>query len=346
MACDSRSGGDPGSGGEPDGVTLDRTLSIAPMLGWTDRHERYLLRLLTRRALLYTEMVSCAAIVLGDRHELLDFDPVEHPVALQLGGSDPAQMAEAARLGAEWGYDEINMNVGCPSERGLSNRFGACLMAEPETVSACVQAMREAVDIPVTVKCRIGIDDRDSYEHLVDFVSRVAEAGCETFVVHARKAWLEGLSPKQNRSVPPLRYEDVHRLKREFPHLEIVINGGLRDWTSARAHLGPVDGVMIGRQAYEDPYFLATADRDLFGDPRPIPTRREVLEAFLPYAERQVRNQVGVAVLARHLLGLYQGVPRSRAWRRYLSGASIQRGAGAEVLREALEIAEGARRPG
>ncbi len=322
----------------------DRTFCVAPMLGWTDRHQRYLVRLLTRRALLYTEMVNPAAIMLGDRRELLDFDPVEHPVALQLGGSDPGLMAGAASLGALWGYDEINMNVGCPSERGLSNRFGACLMAEPHTVAACVRAMREAVPLPVTVKCRLGIDDLDSYEHLVDFVGLVAEAGCRTFVVHARKAILDGLSPKQNRAVPTLRYGDVHRLKRDFPHLQIVLNGGLRDLAEARQHLGAVDGVMFGRLAYANPYLLAKVDQELFGDPRPVPSRRQVLEAFLPYAEQQVQAGVGLALLARHLLGLYQGLPRSRAWRRHLSQAPLRPGAGVEVLREALEIAEGLQR--
>jgi len=320
---------------------MDRTVCIAPMLGWTDRHQRYLVRLLTRRALLYTEMVNPAALLLGDRKELLDYDPIEHPVALQLGGSDPALMAGAARLGAEWGYDEINMNVGCPSERGLSNRFGACLMGEPGTVAACVRAMSEAVAVPITVKCRLGIDELYSHLHLVDFVGRVAEAGCRTFVVHARKAYLEGLSPKQNRSVPPLRYGEVHRLKRDFPDLEIILNGGLNGLGEISEHLKAVDGVMFGRAAYANPYLLAAVDQEVFGDPRPVPSRREVLESFLPYAERQVRAGVGPALLARHLLGLYQGRPRSRAWRRHLSRGPLRPGAGAEVLREALEIAEG-----
>lgn len=326
-------------------MTLDRTFCVAPMLGWTDRHQRYLARLLTRRALLYTEMANASGIVMGDRGPILDFDPVEHPVALQLGGSEPEILARAARYGAEWGYDEINLNVGCPSERGSTNRFGACLMAEPETVAACVEAMAGAVEIPVTVKCRIGIDDRDSFEHLAEFVGRVARAGCRTFVVHARKAWLEGLSPKQNRSVPPLRYGEVHRLKREFPHLEIVINGGLRDWGEVRRHLDSVDGVMVGREAYDNPYALARVDREFYGDPGPPPSRREVLEAFLPYCERQVKAGFGLAVLARHLQGLYQGVPRSRTWRRHLGTVGQARGAGVEVLREALEIAEGNRVP-
>ncbi len=322
---------------------MDRTLCIAPMLGWTDRHQRYLVRLLTRSAVLYTEMVNPAALLLGDRKELLDYDPVEHPVALQLGGSDPALMADAARLGVEWGYDEINMNVGCPSQRGLSHRFGACLMAEPDTVTACVRAMTEAVAIPVTVKCRLGIDDLDSHAYLVDFVRRVAEAGCRTFVVHARKAILEGLSPKQNRAIPPLRYGDVHRLKRDFPHLEILLNGGVSCLGEVREHLGAVDGVMLGRAAYANPYLLASVDQELFGVLRPVPSRRQVLEAFVPYAERQVDAGVGLGLLARHLLGLYQGLPRSRAFRRHLSQAPLRPGAGVEVLQEALEIAEGLR---
>lgn len=315
-------------------------ISVAPMMGWTDRHERYLLRLITKHALLYTEMVNATGILRGDREELLGFDPVEHPVALQLGGCDPAEMAEAARIGQDWGYDEINMNVGCPSDRVVASRFGACLMAEPALVAACVEAMRAAVTIPVTVKCRIGIDDMDTYEHLREFVRTVASGGCTHFIVHARKAWLEGLSAKQNRTIPPLRYEDVHRLKREFPALTVTLNGGLRSWADVRAHLDVVDGAMVGREAYENPYFLATVDRDFYGGSDPVPTRREIAEAFLPYCERAVGQGVGLALLARHLLGLYRGTRRSGAWRRQLSEGPMRKGAGLEVLREAVALAE------
>lgn len=315
-------------------------ISVAPMMGWTDRHERYLLRLITRRALLYTEMVNATGILRGDRNELLDFDPVEHPVALQLGGCDPREMAEAARIGQDWGYDEINMNVGCPSDRVVASRFGACLMAEPDLVARCVEAMRSAVTIPVTVKCRIGIDDMDTYEHLREFVRTVASGGCTHFIVHARKAWLEGLSAKQNRTIPPLRYEDVHRLKREFPSLRVTLNGGLRSWEEVRSHLDVVDGAMVGREAYENPYFLATVDRDFYGVAGPVPTRREIADAFLPYCERAVGQGVGLALLARHLLGLYRGTRRSGAWRRQLSEGPMRKGAGLEVLREAVALAE------
>ncbi len=320
---------------------MDRTFCLAPMLDWTDRHQRFLARLMTHRALLYTEMVNPAAVVLGDRREHLDYNPCEHPLALQLGGSDPDLMARAASMAADWGYDEINMNVGCPSERGLSNRFGACLMAEPEVVAACVQAMVEAVSIPVTVKCRLGIDGQDSYEWLVGFVGRLVRAGCRTFVIHARHARLDGLSPKQNRSVPPLRPGDVHRLKREHPDLEIVLNGGLRTLEEARTHLADVDGVMLGREAYVNPYLLARVDQEIFGEGRPVLSRREVLQAFFPYAEQQVRRGVGLPVLVRPLLGFYLGRPRSRAWRRFLNKAILRSGAGTEALWEALEIAEG-----
>jgi tRNA-dihydrouridine synthase A len=320
---------------------MDRTFCLAPMLDWTDRHQRFLARLMTQRALLYTEMLNPAAVVLGDRRELLDFNPCEHPVALQLGGSDPDLMARAASMAEEWGYDEVNMNVGCPSERGLSNRFGACLMADPEVVAACVRAMVGAVSIPVTVKCRLGIAGQDSYEWLVGFVGRLVEAGCQTFVIHARHARLDGLSPRQNRSLPPLRYGDVHHLKRDHPDLEIVLNGGLRTLEEARTHLEAVDGVMLGREAYINPYLLARVDQEIFSEERSVPSRREVLEAFFSYAEQQVRRGVGLPVLVRPLLGFYLGRPRARVWRRFLNEAVWRSGAGTEALWEALEIAEG-----
>lgn len=314
---------------------LNRALSVAPMMDCTDRHERYFLRLISRHVLLYTEMVTASAILHGDRARLLGFDAAEYPVALQVGGSDPEALAECARVGEDFGYDEINLNLGCPSDRVQSGRFGACLMAEPELVARCVAAMRAAVRVPVTVKTRTGIDDRDSYRELVDFVGTVADAGCEVFIVHARKAWLKGLSPKENREVPPLRYEWVHRLKADFPALQVVINGGIRSMEEVRAQLAAVDGVMVGREAYENPYFLASADREVYGDAHPVPTRQELLERFLPYAQAQLEAGVRLVGLTRHLMGLFQGLPGARAWRRHLSEYATRPGAGTVVIREA-----------
>jgi tRNA-dihydrouridine synthase A len=306
-------------------MLINRSLAVAPMLDWTDRQFRWFVRRITRRTLLYSEMVTTGALLHGgDRERFLGFDDDEHPVALQLGGSDPGELAICARLGAERGYDEINLNVGCPSDRVQSGRFGACLMAEPTLVADCVKAMRDAVDVPVTVKHRIGIDERDSYEALCDFVGAVAAAGCDAFVVHARKAWLSGLSPKENRTVPPLRYDVVHRLKRDFPGLTIVINGGIESLDSAQAQLGHVDGAMLGRAAYHDPWVLAEADARIFGDaPRQL-SRREVAEAMLPYIAAQAAAGVPVSRITRHLLGLFHGVPGARAWRRALSGSGEQ----------------------
>ena len=317
---------------------LDRRLAVAPMLDWTDRHCRYFLRLITRRTLLYTEMVTTGALVHGDRRRHLDFDPAEHPLALQLGGSDPDEMARCARLGAEWGYDEININCGCPSDRVQNGRFGACLMAEPQVVAACVSAMKAAVDLPVTVKSRIGIDERDSYGELVDFVGRVAEAGCDALIVHARKAWLQGLSPRENREIPPLRYDWVERLKGDFPSLPICLNGGIRTLDAALELLNPLDGVMIGREAYQNPWLLAEADRLIFADPAPPPSRQEVLERFLPYVERGLASGVPLNAMTRHILGLFQGQPGARAWRRHLSENAHRPGAGIEVLRSAPTV--------
>ena len=305
------------------------------MLDWTDRHCRYFLRLITRRTLLYTEMVTTGALIHGDRRRHLDFDPAERPLALQLGGSDPDEMARCARLGAEWGYDEVNINCGCPSDRVQSGRFGACLMAEPQLVAACVSAMKAAVDLPVTVKSRIGIDERDSYGELVDFVGRVAEAGCDALIVHARKAWLQGLSPRENREIPPLRYDWVERLKGDFPSLPICINGGIRTLDAARELLKRLDGVMIGREAYQNPWLLAEADRVVFADPAPPPSRQEVLDRFLPYVERGLASGVPLNTMTRHILGLFQGQPGARAWRRHLSENAHRPGAGLEVLRAA-----------
>jgi tRNA-dihydrouridine synthase A len=306
------------------------------MMDWTDRHCRFFLRLLSPSALLYTEMVTAQAIMHGRRDRLLGFDPAENPLALQLGGSDPAMLAGAAMTGAHYGYDEINLNVGCPSDRVQSGRFGACLMAEPQLVRDCVSAMRDAVDLPVTVKTRIGIDDHEDYEYLRDFVGAVAESGCGTFIVHARKAILSGLSPKENREVPPLRYEYVYRLKREFPELCIMLNGGVRDLEAVRAHLQHVDGVMIGREAYHNPYFLAEIERELHGvEP---PSREAVMAAFLDYVEARLAEGVRLPAMTRHVLGLYLGRPNARRWRRQLAEGACARGAGTEVIREAMQL--------
>ena len=315
---------------------LNRRLAVAPMLDWTDRHCRYFLRLLSRPTLLYTEMVTTGAALHGDRERLLAYDPAEHPLALQLGGCDPGELARCARIAADFDYDEVNLNVGCPSDRVQSGRFGACLMAEPDLVAGCVAAMRVAIDLPVTVKTRIGIDDRDSYEALTDFVGRVASGGCEVFIIHARKAWLRGLSPKENREIPPLRYDIVYRLKRDFPDLTIILNGGLRNLDQAEDELRRVDGVMIGRAAYENPYLLADADRRFFGSDTPLPSRHQVIRAFLPYVENQLQQGTPLHCMTRHVLGLFQGIPGARAWRRHLSEHAHRRGAGVEVLEAAL----------
>jgi tRNA-dihydrouridine synthase A len=306
------------------------------MMDWTDRHDRFFLRLVTRHARLYTEMVTTGAVIHGDRDHLLGFDVGEHPVALQLGGNDPDELARAAAVAAAFGYDEINLNVGCPSDRVQSGRFGACLMAEPRLVAEGVAAMRQAVPVPVTVKHRIGIDDRDSYAELTDFVGTVAEAGCRVFVVHARKALLSGLSPRENREVPPLRYDVVHRLKGDFPGLSVIVNGGLQDLDAAQAQLERVDGVMLGRAAYQNPYLLAGVDRRFFGDDRPVRTRHQVVEALIPYVERHLAAGGRLQHVSRHIIGLFQGCPGARAWRRYLSEHAYKDGAGAEVVLAAL----------
>jgi len=314
--------------------------NIAPMMDWTDRHCRYFHRLLSRHARLYTEMVTTGAILHGDRARLLRFDRSEHPVAVQLGGSDPKALAECARICADWGYDEINLNVGCPSNRVQSGRFGACLMKEPERVADCVAAMNAAVDIPVTVKCRLGVDEQDSYEELLRFIACNAEAGCQTFIIHARKAWLSGLSPKENRAVPPLHYDRVYRLKQDFPALTIVINGGIADLNQASAHLQHTDGVMLGRAAYQTPYLLAEVDQGLFGSSTPVATPQAVVQALLPYIEQQLQQGIYLSAITRPILGLFHGQPGARAWRRYLSENAHRPGADTTVLRTALEQLE------
>ena len=315
------------------------------MMDWTDRHCRFFLRLIAPRVLLYTEMVTTGAILFGDRERFLCFDPAEHPVALQLGGADPDQLARCAELGAARGYDEINLNVGCPSDRVQNARFGACLMAEPELVAACVRAMRAAAPVPVTVKTRIGIDQQDSYEFLCRFVAAIADAGCRTVILHARKAWLSGLSPKENREVPPLRYDVVHRIKADFPELEVIANGGIRTLEQARAQLAAVDGVMIGREAYQNPYVLAAWQQALLGSADPAPDRFEIVWRLLPYIEREVAAGTPLRAITRHILGLFNGLPGARAWRRHLSEAAHRPGAGPQVVLDAMrEVQEAAQR--
>jgi tRNA-dihydrouridine synthase A len=315
--------------------------AVAPMMEWTDRHCRYFLRLISKRALLYTEMVMAEAVLHGDRERVLGFDEAEHPVGLQLGGGDPKKLSEAARIGADFDYDEINLNIGCPSDRVQSGRFGACLMAEPELVGECVAAMAESSGIPVTVKCRIGIDDQDAEESLNQFIDEVAKAGCSTFIVHARKARLEGLSPKQNRDVPPLDYDRVYRLKQRRPELEIILNGGIESFATAKAELAHVDGVMLGRAAYADPYLLSEVDGALFGDTDTPPSRLDVLDAFRLYIEDRLARGVRLNAMTRHILGLFHGQPRARAFRRHLAENAHLDGAGIEVLDEARCIVAG-----
>ncbi len=307
------------------------------MMEYTDRHERYFLRLISRRALLYTEMVTAEAVIHGERERLLGFSHEEHPIALQLGGADPNRMAMAATIGQEFGYDEVNINVGCPSDRVQSGRFGACLMAEPDIVAASVRAMRAATDLPVTVKSRIGIDDRDDYDFLRGFVEVVAQAGCLTFIVHARKAILSGLSPKQNREIPPLDHDRVYRLKSDYPELEIIINGGIDSLAQCREHLAHVDGVMMGRTAYQAPYILADIDHDLFGDDGPVASRTALVDAMQPYIARQLAKGVRLNAISRHMLGLYYGQPGARTWRRYISERSHLPGADGGLLQAAVE---------
>jgi len=313
----------------------DWRFCVAPMMDWSDRHCRYFWRLMTRRARLYTEMVTTGAILRGDRARFLDFHPQEQPLALQVGGSDPKALAECARIAQDWGYDEINLNCGCPSDRVQEGRIGACLMAEPQTVADCVAAMRAAVSIPVTVKHRIGIDDQDHVAHLDEFVSTVATAGCEVFIVHARKAWLQGLSPKENREIPPLMYDRVYQLKSSFPHLTLVLNGGLTNLEQCREALERLDGVMVGREAYHNPFMLATVDEQIYGEVQSPLTRDQVLEAFIPYCEAQIRKGVRLHHMARHLLGLYAGRPGGKRFRRFLSEHGNRPRSDAELLRRA-----------
>jgi tRNA-dihydrouridine synthase A len=312
--------------------------SVAPMMDWTDRHCRVFHRLLSRRARLYTEMLTTGAIIHGDRQRLLGFDASEHPLALQLGGSDPDHLATAARLAEDFGYDEINMNVGCPSDRVQEGRFGACLMAEPELVADCVAAMKRAVKVPVTVKCRIGIDDQEPEAALRTLAHGVVAAGADALVVHARKAWLQGLSPKENREVPPLDYNLVYRLKAEMGDVPVIINGGVASIAEARAHLDHVDGVMLGRAAYQEPWRLLEADSTLFGETAPAATMKDAIEAFIPYVERELRRGTRLHAMTRHLVGAFHAVPGARAFRRHLAQHAVRPGADAVVLRDAVAL--------
>ncbi len=315
-------------------------LTVAPMMDWTDRHCRVFHRLLAPNARLYTEMVHAQAVIHGDRERLLGFDAVEHPVALQLGGSDPAHLAQATRIGADWGYDEVNLNVGCPSDRVQAGRFGACLMKEPALVADCVAAMAAATSVPVTVKCRLGVDEMEDYGVFRAFIDTVAEAGCRLFVVHARKAWLQGLSPKENREIPPLRYDWVYRLKRERPDLRVLINGGLATVEDAVAQLAQLDGVMIGRAAYHEPYRLHLMDRAMFAPDQAPLARAELLRALRPYVEHCRGRGIAVKHLTRHLLGLFHGQHGGRAFRQVLSEGAPRADAGWDLIERALAVTE------
>jgi tRNA-dihydrouridine synthase A len=318
--------------------------SVAPMMDWTDRHCRVFHRLMTRRARLYTEMLTSAAIIHGDRRRLLSFEAREHPVALQLGGSDPRDLATSARIGEDFGYDEINLNVGCPSDRVKDGRFGACLMAQPDLVADCVTAIKRAVKVPVTVKCRIGIDDQDPETALDALARGVVVAGADALIVHARKAWLNGLSPKENREIPPLDYGRVYRLKASMPGIPIIINGGIRSLAEAKRHLAHVDGVMLGRAAYQEPWRLIAVDPELFGESAPFSTMKEVFEAMTPYIDQELAQGSRLHSITRHFVGAFHAVPGARAFRRHLAEHGVRPGAGVNVLRHAVALV-GDRKP-
>lgn len=324
----------------------DRRFCIAPMLDWSDRHCRSFWRQLSRRAVLYTEMITTGALLHGDAERHLRYSDIEHPLALQLGGSDPASLASSAKLAEQWAYDEVNLNCGCPSDRVQNGAFGACLMAGPELVADCVKAMRDACSIPVTVKHRIGIDDQEGYEPMRDFVGALADAGCETVIVHARKAWLQGLSPKENREIPPLNYDFVYQLKRDFPALEVIINGGIETLEQAASHLSHVDGIMMGRSAYQNPFLLAEVDSRFYQQHGISPTRLQVLDAMLDYIDRELSaGGVRLNHITRHILGLFNGQPGAKQFRRHLSQHAHLPGANAGVLREAMALVAAASAP-
>ncbi len=318
--------------------SLSRRFCVAPMMDWTDRHCRFFHRLLTRRALIYTEMLTTGAVLRGDRARLLGFDPAEHPVALQLGGSDPAALADSARIGEDFGYDEINLNVGCPSDRVQEGRFGACLMREPALMADCVAAMKAAVKVPVTVKCRIGVDEQDPQQALFAFADAVKRAGVDALIVHARKAWLQGFSPRENRDVPPLDYAIVYRLKRVHSDRAIVINGGIASLEQAQSQLMHVDGVMMGRAAYQEPWRLLAVDPLFYGEPAPFCSATEAALALIPYIERELAKGVRLHAITRHVLGLFRATPGARAFRRYLASEAVKPGASASVMADALKL--------
>jgi len=317
--------------------TSKRAFCVAPMMDWSDKHCRYLWRLISRNALLYTEMVTTGALIHGDKNRFLDYNPAENPVALQLGGSNPAELAQCAKMAQDWGYDEVNLNCGCPSDRVQQGMIGACLMGHPQLVADCIKAMQDSVDIPVTIKHRIGIDDMEDYEGLVNFVSAVADTGCNTFIVHARKAWLSGLSPKENREIPPLKYDMVYQLKKEFPSLEIIINGAVTDIAQSQDHLQHVDGVMIGREAYHNPYLLAEVDEKIYGEAGPAPSRDLILSRYADYCAEEISKGTRLNHMSRHVLGLFQGKPGARIFRRYISEEAHKLPKDAGVLRRAFE---------
>ncbi|MDD9899625.1 MAG: tRNA dihydrouridine(20/20a) synthase DusA [Alphaproteobacteria bacterium] len=315
---------------------INRRVSVAPMMGWTDRHDRYFMRLITPNSLLYTVMITTGALIYGNKTHLLEYNPEEHPVALQLGGSDPKDLATCAKIAEKYGYDEINLNCGCPSDRVQRGQFGACLMGEPALVADCFDAMQQTTpDIPVTIKTRIGIDEQDSYQFLCDFVGPIADKGCNVFIIHARKAWLNGLSPAQNRTVPPLNYETVYKLKRDFPQLNISLNGGLKKIENIKEVLNHVDGVMIGREAYQNPWFMAEVEKEVFGNTN-TPSRREVVEQMINYINKSLQNGVKLKDITRHILGLYQNMPGARRWRRILSEEAYKPAANSDVVWQAL----------
>jgi len=299
-------------------------VSIAPMMDWTDRHCRYFYRLLSKNTHLYTEMITAKAILNGDKNRLLDFNEGENPLTLQLGGSDPTEMAKCALIAQDWGYDEVNINVGCPSDRVLSGSFGACLMKEPDLVASCVDSMIDKCDIPVTVKSRIGIDDMESYEQLANFIMRVHNKGCQHFIIHARKAWLQGLSPKENRTIPPLNYQWVYQLKKDFPHLKITINGGIENCNEIKNHLDYVDGVMLGRSVYHNPYLLREIDESIFGNKKKPLDREQVLKKYMNYIQQQIKIGAPIRSMTRHILGLYHGESNAKLFRRLLSGKTVE----------------------
>lgn len=312
-------------------------ISIAPMMDYTDRHFRYVMRKITKKTLLYTEMITTQAIIHGDRHKLLDFSEEEKPVSLQLGGDNPQELGECAKIGEDWGYDEINLNVGCPSSRVQNGNFGACLMAKPEIVAECIEEMQKTVRIPVTVKHRIGIDNQDSYEDMKHFVKTIADTGCKRFIIHARKAWLQGLSPKENRDIPPLRYEDVYQLKQDFPSLIIEINGGITTIEQTKQHLNFVDGVMIGRTAYDNPYFFAFVDQEIYKEDYPVLTRQEIIESLYPYIDFWTAKKLKLNTIMRHLLQIFAKQPGTKQWKRYLSENGNTFHGGSDVVRQALK---------